>query len=135
MYNGKRPMHLLRVCMSVLTDHWALPACQITWVFSAIQLNRVTRWSLSDNRQNFHFSFRKVPKIFTCPPQFLPVPDRRTVSNFRHYTCTMLKFFNGPLQSTDISNKVLRCKAGYGEHDVNWQSSDHSVIALTINFY
>ncbi len=27
-------------------------------------------------------SFGKVPKIFTCPPQFFPVPDRRTVSNF-----------------------------------------------------
>ncbi len=35
----------------------------------------------SENRQNFSLSFGKVPKIFTCPPLFLPILDRRTVSN------------------------------------------------------
>ena len=35
----------------------------------------------SGNRQNFSLSFGKVPEILNCPPLFLPVPDRRTVSN------------------------------------------------------
>ncbi len=30
----------------------------------------------------FSLSFGKVPKRLTCPQQFLPVSDRRTVSNF-----------------------------------------------------
>ncbi len=37
---------------------------------------------ISGNRPNFRLSFGKVPKIFTYPPLFLPVADRRTVSNF-----------------------------------------------------
>ncbi len=32
--------------------------------------------------QNFSLSFGQVSKFFTCPPVFLPVPDRRTVCNF-----------------------------------------------------
>ncbi len=36
----------------------------------------------SENRQNSSRSFGKVPKIFACPPLFLHIPDRRTVSKF-----------------------------------------------------
>ena len=47
------------------------------------------------NFQNFSLSFGKVSKIFTCPAQFLPVPDRRTVCNFHPYdyvNCSYLQF-------------------------------------------
>ncbi len=32
----------------------------------------------NENGQNVRISAGKVPKIFICPPLFLPVPDRRT---------------------------------------------------------
>ena len=52
----------------------------------------------SENRLNFSLSFGKVPKNFTCPPLFLPVPDRRTVSNF--HPCTKFYWFNKYVKGT-----------------------------------
>ncbi len=62
-----------------------------------------------------HISFGRVPKIFTCPPPFLPVPDRRTVSNF--HPCHSL------LQSLHMCDAIFildfRDKAWYLQNITN----------------
>ena len=50
---------------------------------------------MSENRQSSSLSFGKVPKIFTCPPQFLPDPDRQIVSNFHPWMSNYLPYTPG----------------------------------------
>ncbi len=69
---------------------------------------------ISGNRPNFRPSFGKVPKRFTCPPLFLPVPDRRTVSNFHpcvadiytEHSCTR-STFDGTVEFPGLSTSAL----------------------------
>ena len=57
---------------------------------------------LSGNMKYLSISFGKVPKICICPPLFLPVPDRWTVSYF--HPCSQFFFLESASQFTQSAH-------------------------------